>query len=90
MLFCCVVEMPAVTDGVCDDVLDGVEGNADETVIKLMQEEEGIRGKIWFRQENLYLRWNQEDVTHWKIRCTERALPVGTHRRYVLHKEMCI
>jgi hypothetical protein len=32
-----------LTDGVCDDVLDVVEGIACETVIKLMQEEEGIR-----------------------------------------------
>jgi hypothetical protein len=47
-----------LTDGVCGDVLDVVEGIASETVIKLMQEEKGIRGKIWFRQENVYLRWN--------------------------------
>jgi hypothetical protein len=31
-----------LTDGVCDDVLDVVEGIAGETVIELMQEE-----KIW-------------------------------------------
>ncbi len=29
-------------DGVCDDVLDVVEGIASETMIKLMQEEKGI------------------------------------------------
>jgi hypothetical protein len=40
-----------LTDGMCNDVLDLVEGIARETVIKLMQEEKGIRGKIWFRQE---------------------------------------
>ncbi len=31
-----------LTDGVCDDVLDVVEGIASETVIKLTQEEKGI------------------------------------------------
>jgi hypothetical protein len=32
-----------LTDGVCDDVLDVVEGIASETVIELTQEEKGIR-----------------------------------------------
>jgi hypothetical protein len=32
-----------LTDGICDDVLDVVEGIADETEIELMQEEKGIR-----------------------------------------------
>jgi hypothetical protein len=31
-----------LTDGVCDDVLDMVEGIAGETVIELMREEKGI------------------------------------------------
>ncbi len=31
-----------LTDGVCDDVLDVVEGIAGETVIELMQEGKGI------------------------------------------------
>ncbi len=31
-----------LTDGVCDDVSDVVEGIAGETVIKLMQKEKGI------------------------------------------------
>jgi hypothetical protein len=53
-----------LTDGVCDDVLDVVKGIASETVIKLTQEKKGIKGKIWFRQEHVYLRWNQKDVTH--------------------------
>ncbi len=61
-----------LTDGICDDVLDVVEGIAGETVIELTQKEKGIRGKIWFRQEIVYLRWNQKDVTHRKIRCAER------------------
>jgi hypothetical protein len=42
---CCFVVLlgcQPLTDGVCDDVLDVVEGIAGETVIKLMQEEKGI------------------------------------------------
>ncbi len=31
-----------LTDGICDDVLDVVEGVAGETVIDLMQEEKGL------------------------------------------------
>jgi hypothetical protein len=31
-----------LTDGICDDVLDVVEGIASETVIRLTQEEKGI------------------------------------------------
>jgi hypothetical protein len=34
-----------LTDGICDDMLDMVEGIAGETVIKLMQEEKGIKEK---------------------------------------------
>jgi hypothetical protein len=43
---CCFVvllEYQPLTDGVCDDVLDVVEGIAGETVIELMQEKKGIR-----------------------------------------------
>jgi hypothetical protein len=32
-----------LTDGICDDVLDVVEGIASETVIEVTQEEKGIR-----------------------------------------------
>jgi hypothetical protein len=32
-----------LTDGICDDVLDVVEGIAGETGIKLMQQEKGIQ-----------------------------------------------
>ncbi len=42
---CCFVVLlgyQPLTDGVCDDVLDMVEGVAGETVIKLLQEEKGI------------------------------------------------
>ncbi len=61
-----------LTDGVCDDMLDVVEGIAGETEIKLMHEKKRIRGKIWFKQKNVYLRWNQKDVTNQKIRYAKR------------------
>jgi hypothetical protein len=95
---CCFVMLlrcQPLTYGVCDNVLDVVKGIDSETVIKLMQEEKVIKGKIWFRQENVYLRWNQEDVTHWKIRLANETTMKMTHkdigicRRYVLQKEMC-
>ncbi len=43
---CCFVGMlgyQLLTDGICDDVLDVVEGIASETVIEVTQEEKGIR-----------------------------------------------
>jgi hypothetical protein len=43
---CCFIVLlgyQPLTDGVCDDVLDMVEGIADETVIKMRQEEIGIK-----------------------------------------------
>jgi hypothetical protein len=43
---CCFVRLlgyQLLTDGVCDDVLDVVEGIASETVIELMQEENNMR-----------------------------------------------
>ncbi len=42
---CCFVGLlgwQPLTDGICDDVLDVVEGIAGETVIELMQEEKEI------------------------------------------------
>ena len=42
---CCFVVLlgyQPLTDGVCDDVLDVVEGIAGETVIELTREEKGI------------------------------------------------
>ena len=42
---CCFVWLlgyQPLTDGICDDVLDVVEGIASETVIELMQEGKGI------------------------------------------------
>ncbi len=68
---CCFVVLlgwQQLTDGVCDDVLDVVKDIAGETVIELMQEEKGIIEKLWFRQDNVYLRKNQKDVTHQVIR----------------------
>jgi hypothetical protein len=37
------LEYQPLTDGVCDDVLDVVEGIAHETVIELTQEENNMR-----------------------------------------------
>jgi hypothetical protein len=37
------LEYQPLTDGICDDVLDVVEGIADETVIELTQEENSMR-----------------------------------------------
>ncbi len=42
---CCFVVLlgwQPLTDGICDDVLDVVDGIAGETIIKLMQEENRI------------------------------------------------
>ncbi len=61
-----------LTDGVCDDVLDMVEGIAGETVIKLMQEEKGIKEIYDSGQENVYIRKNQKDGTHPVIRCAKK------------------
>ncbi len=43
---CCFVALlvyQPLTDGVCDDVLDVVEGIAGKTVIELMQQEKEIK-----------------------------------------------
>ena len=43
---CCFVVLlgyQPLTDGICDDVLDVVEGIASETVIELMQEENNMQ-----------------------------------------------
>ncbi len=42
-----------LTDGVCDDVLDVVEGIASETVIELTQEEKGIE-EIYDSDKKMY------------------------------------
>ncbi len=43
VLFFGLLGYQPLTDGVCDDVLDVVEGIASEIVIELTQEEKGIR-----------------------------------------------
>ncbi len=53
---CCFVVLlryQLLTDGVCDDVLDVVEGIAGETVIELMQEEKGIK-EIYDSEKKMY------------------------------------
>ncbi len=42
-----------LTDGICDDVLDMVEGIVGETVIELMQEEKGIK-EIYDSDKKMY------------------------------------
>jgi hypothetical protein len=44
-----------LTDGVCDDVLDVVEGIACETVIELTQEEKGIK-EIYDSEKKMYMQ----------------------------------
>jgi hypothetical protein len=53
---CCFVVLlgyQPLTDGICDDVLDVVEGIAGETVIELMQEEKGIKD-IYDSEKKMY------------------------------------
>jgi hypothetical protein len=53
---CCFVVLlgyQLLTDGVCDDVLDMVEGIAGETVIKLTREEKGIE-EIYNSDKKMY------------------------------------
>ncbi len=53
---CCFVGLLGclpLTNGVCDHVLEVVEGIAGETVIELMREEKRDYRKRWFRQENV-------------------------------------
>ncbi len=42
-----------LTDGICDDVLDMVEGIAGGTVIKLIREEKGIK-EIYDSDKKMY------------------------------------
>jgi hypothetical protein len=53
---CCFVVLlgyQPLTDGICDDVLDMVEGIASETVIELTQEENGIK-EIYDSDKKMY------------------------------------
>jgi hypothetical protein len=56
-----------LTDGICDDVLDVVEGIASETVIELTQEENDIRES--YDSDKKMCR---KDVTHRVIRCAKK------------------
>jgi hypothetical protein len=72
---CCFVVLlgwQLLTDGICDDVLDMVEGIASETVIELTQEEKGIKERYGSDKKMYTFRKNQKDVTHWVIRCAEK------------------
>ncbi len=48
-----VVGVSALTDDVCDDVLDVVEGVASKTVIELTQEENNMR-EIYDSDKKMY------------------------------------
>ncbi len=53
---CCFVVLlgyQPLTDGICDDVLDIVEGIAGETVIEVMQEEKGIK-EVYDSDKKMY------------------------------------
>ncbi len=71
---CCFVWLlgyQPLTDGICDDVLDVIEGIAGGTVIELTQEENNMQER-YDSDRNVYVRKNQKDVTHWVIRCAEK------------------
>jgi hypothetical protein len=53
---CCFVVLlgcQPLTDGICDDAMDVVEGIAGEIVIKLLQEEKGI-GERYGSEKKIY------------------------------------
>jgi hypothetical protein len=71
---CCFIQLlgyQPLTDGVCDDVLDVIEGIAGETVIELTQEENNIWEDM-IQTRNVYVRKNQKNVTHRVIRCAKK------------------
>ncbi len=49
-----VVGVQPLTDGVCDDVLDVIEGIAGETVMELMQEENNMQ-EIYNLTNKMYM-----------------------------------
>ncbi len=62
---CCFVVLlhwQPLTDGVCDDVLDVVEGIAGETVIELKQEEKGILERYGSDKKMYTSAKNQNDT----------------------------
>jgi hypothetical protein len=90
----------SLTDGICKDVLDMVEGIAGETVIELMQEEKGIKEKYdsdkeMYTWERIRKMWHIRLLDVPKSIANETTMKmmheeVGICRRYVRHKEMCI
>ncbi len=72
---CCFVWLlgyQPLTDGMCDDVLDVIEGIASETVIELTRKKKIICKKDMIQTSNVYVRKNQKDVTHRVIRCAKK------------------
>jgi hypothetical protein len=100
---CCFVgllDCLPLTDDICDDVLDVVEGIAGEIFIKLTQEEKWIIGRYGSDKKNY--RWEKiRKMRHVGILDVPKSIAgvtimkmtheeVGIRRRYVCHKEMCI
>jgi hypothetical protein len=52
-----------LTDGICDDVLDVVEGIAGETAIELTQEENNMREK-YDSDKKMYVKERREQRKH--------------------------
>jgi hypothetical protein len=61
----------SLTDGVCDDVLDMVEGIAGETVIKLTQEKKGLKKYMIQTRKCIYKKESERCDTS-VIRCAEK------------------
>jgi hypothetical protein len=100
---CCFVVLlgyQLLTNGVCYDVLDMVEGITGETMIKLMGEEKGIK-EIYDLDKNMYTLERIRKMWHIGLLDVPKSIAgettmkmthkeVGICRRYVCHKEMCI
>ncbi len=85
---CCFVQLlgyQPLTDGVCDDVLDVVEGIAGETVIELRQEENNMRER-YDSDKKRYVPKSIAGETTMKMMHEEVRICI----RYVCHNEMCI
>jgi hypothetical protein len=62
-----------LTDGVCDDVLDVVEGVASETVIELTREEIGIKERENRQNIHVFNFWPVK--SHTKKNCCPNPTP---------------
>jgi hypothetical protein len=65
---CCFVGLlgyQLLTDNVCDDVLDVVEGIASETVIELKREEKGIRER-YVSDKKMYMLVAKRANSHYR------------------------